>query len=99
MQIEEIISIMGTEQRVPISLTDKTHDTESFQPWLSSKLQKLDNQIIESDLLVRKLAMGETENLHQIMMALEKAKLQFSLVTEVRNKLLEGYKEVMRMQI
>ena len=43
--------------------------------------------------------MGETDNLHQVMMALDKAKVSFQLMVQVRNKLLEAYQDVLRMQI
>jgi len=89
---------MNSTQVDPISVKGQ-NNIESFEPWLVNKFDELNENITESDMLVRKLAMGETENLHQVMIAMEKSKLQFSLLTEVRNKLLEGYQEVMRMQI
>ena len=42
---------------------------------------------------------GESENLHEAMASLEEASLSFQLMLEIRNKLLESYKEVERMQI
>jgi flagellar hook-basal body complex protein FliE len=42
---------------------------------------------------------GEQGNLHEVMIALEKAKLSFELILAVRNKSLEAYQELMRMQI
>jgi len=98
VQIDEITTIMTSTQMEPISIKGQDN-VQSFEPWLINKFDEVNEKINESDTLVRKLAMGETENLHQVMMALEKSKLQFTLVTEVRNKLLESYQEVMRMQI
>lgn len=97
MKIEEITSIINANQIE--SINNKANEVANFESWLTDKISKLDENINESELMLRKLAMGETENLHQIMTALEKTKLQFTLVTQVRNKLLEGYQEVMRMQI
>ncbi len=48
---------------------------------------------------MRNLVAGDVENLHQVMMSLEKAKLSFELVVQVRNRLLEAYQDVMRMQV
>ncbi|MCC6748482.1 MAG: flagellar hook-basal body complex protein FliE [Deltaproteobacteria bacterium] len=42
-------------------------------------------------------ANGQHQNLHETMLALEKADISFSLLVSVRNKLLEAYREVMRM--
>jgi flagellar hook-basal body complex protein FliE len=42
---------------------------------------------------------GENVPLHQAMIAMEEASVSFQLMVEVRNKLLESYQELMRMQI
>lgn len=42
---------------------------------------------------------GEQENLHEVMIAMNQAQLSFQLMTEVRNRSLETYQELMRMQI
>lgn len=45
------------------------------------------------------LLAGKLENVHDLMIALEKSKIGLSMAIEVRNKLIEGYKEIMRMQV
>jgi flagellar hook-basal body complex protein FliE len=70
-----------------------------FAEWLTQQISVTNNQIIQADDGVRRLALGETDNLHQVMIQLEKAKLSFELIMQVRNKLLEAYQDVMRMQI
>lgn len=42
---------------------------------------------------------GENENLHDVMISMNEAKLAFQLMTEVRNRMLETYQELMRMQV
>ena len=42
---------------------------------------------------------GENVPLHQVMIATEEASVSFQLMVEVRNKLLEAYQELMRMQV
>ena len=42
---------------------------------------------------------GEQENVHDVMIAMNEGKLAFQLMTEVRNKMLETYQELMRMQV
>ena len=46
-----------------------------------------------------KVLTGETNNLHQAMIAMQEAGTAFSLMVEVRNKLVESYQEIMRMQV
>ena len=47
----------------------------------------------------RKFATGESENLHELMIMLEEAKLALDLTVEVRNKAIEAYQELTRMQV
>ena len=67
--------------------------------WLQAQLNTVNDQIMTSESNVRKLATGEEANLHEVMISLEKAKLSFELILAVRNKSLEAYQELMRMQI
>ncbi len=78
--------------------TDKDNNI-GFSEWIKKEINQVNNNIATADIKLREYAMGETDNLHQVMMSLEKAKLSFELVVEVRNKLLEGYQEIMRMQV
>lgn len=70
-----------------------------FDDWMQVQLDTLNQQILEADTKVQQLAAGEEANLHDVMISLEKAKMSFELVLAVRNKALEAYQELMRMQI
>lgn len=48
---------------------------------------------------VRGLLLGESDNLHQTMIKINEASTAFTLMVEVRNKMVEAYQEIMRMQI
>ncbi len=48
---------------------------------------------------IEKLASGEITDVHQVMVAVEKAGISFDLMMEIRNKMLEAYQEIMRMQV
>jgi len=45
------------------------------------------------------LIAGESKNLHETMIAMEKADISFRLMMGVRNKIIEAYQEIMRMQV
>jgi len=62
-------------------------------------LSEVDALQKDADIAARQLVTGEAPNVHQVMLAVEKASLTLSLVVEVRNKVLEAYREVMRMQV
>jgi flagellar hook-basal body complex protein FliE len=82
----------------PSQPTGEPHSV-GFTDWLGQHLASANSQLVQADDGVRKLALGEADNLHQVMINLEKAKLSFELVVQVRNKLLDAYQELMRMQI
>lgn len=48
---------------------------------------------------VQDLQSGQNVSLHQAMIAMEEASVSFQLMVEVRNRLLESYQELMRMQV
>ena len=52
-----------------------------------------------ADGMVKSLAQGEITDVHQVMLAMTRADLSFRMMLEVRNKLLDAYQEVMRMQV
>lgn len=71
----------------------------NFSDWLVNQVNHSEMSIKAAETEVQKLALGEAENLHQVMIALSKAKTSFELTVQVRNKLLEGFQEIMRMSV
>lgn len=78
--------------------SQKTEPTD-FTQWLDREFTALNTQLSQADQEVRKLALGESGNLHHVMLSLEKAKTSFELLVQVRNRLVEGYQDLMRMQV
>jgi flagellar hook-basal body complex protein FliE len=62
-------------------------------------MHAVNDRIVSAEEGLTRLATGQTGNLHEVMLDLEKARLAFQLALQMRNKLLEGYQEIMRMQI
>ena len=52
----------------------------------------------EADRAAHELATGKVENVHQAMIAMEKADVSFRLMVEARNRIVKAYEEVMKMQ-
>jgi|SRR5262245_12525924 len=73
--------------------------TSDFSAWLGEQLRATNKDIVSADDAVRRMAVGEPVNLHQVMIQLERAKLQLELVVQVRNKLLDAYQDLVKMQI
>lgn len=71
----------------------------NFVNWLENELMETNSKIIEAETQTQKLALGEADNLHQVMTSISVAKTQFEMTVQVRNRLLEGFQEIMRMSI
>lgn len=78
----------------PVS-TSKT----SFSSALSEALQSANDTIINSEKMSEKLAAGEIKNIHDVTIAAQKAQIALQLTTQVRDKVVESYQEIMRMQV
>lgn len=70
-----------------------------FGDLFSQGMARVNEGLIASQLDMQRLATGDLQNLHQIMIRLEESKLSFQLMLQVRNRLLEAYQDVMKMQI
>lgn len=70
-----------------------------FAQRFADHLGEVSDQIDSAQAGLVRLATGETGNLHHVMLELSKARLAFQLTLELRNKLLEGYQDIMRMQL
>jgi flagellar hook-basal body complex protein FliE len=64
-----------------------------------SALEQVDDLQHTADHSVRELAAGRQKDIHQTMIAMEKAEISFELMMKVRNKILAAYEEIMRMSI
>ena len=60
---------------------------------------KVNDMQVHSDKSIQALASGENKNLHEVMIEVEKASISFQFMSQVRNKALEAYQEVMRMPV
>ena len=72
---------------------------QSFASVLKESIEKVNESQVASDTLTTKLANGEDVELHDVMIASQKASITLSAALEVRNKVVEAYQEVMRMNI
>ncbi len=71
----------------------------SFAKTLSGAIDKVNQMKNEADHSVQKLAEGRDVDIHQTMIAMEKASFSFQLLMQTRNKVIDAYKEMMRMGV
>lgn len=72
---------------------------ESFADALGRAVGSVDQSMKASEQNIQAFAAGKIENVHEVMISMQKAQLSFQLMVEIRNKALETYQEISRMQI
>jgi flagellar hook-basal body complex protein FliE len=73
--------------------------TENFGTMLEGLVSTVASKQAASADLTKQVLLGENDQLHQSVIAMQEASVAFSLMVEVRNKLVESYQELMRMQV
>ena len=72
---------------------------KGFASMLEGMVEQVGTKQAEANALSQRVLMGETDQLHQSVIAMQEASVSFSLMVEVRNKLVESYQELMRLQV
>jgi flagellar hook-basal body complex protein FliE len=66
---------------------------------LKSGIAEVNDMQKKADNMAMSVAAGKSENLHETMIAASQAEITFNLMVQLRNRALEAYQEVMRMQV
>jgi flagellar hook-basal body complex protein FliE len=80
-------------------LKPATSGASDFGQLVSNLLQDVNESQNQASDAIAQLASGKTDNVHQVMIALGKAEVSFNYMLEIRNRLLDAYKQLMQMQI
>ena len=72
---------------------------QTFANTLKDAISKVNDQQIQSDTMTEKLINGGNVDLHEVMIASQKASITLNATMEVRNKVIEAYQEIMRMSV
>lgn len=73
--------------------------SSQFGNYLNDAISNLNEQQNAVDKMNEQFVKGEISDVHQLMIASEKASLGLELTVQVRNKVIEAYQEIMRMQV
>ncbi len=98
MQIVRIGPGIGTTVRPSTHTQDQT-DWSGFGDLLKDSIERVRALEREADLQATRLVAGDVEDLHEVSLASEKARIAMELAIQVRNKAIEAYQEIMRMQV
>lgn len=101
--IPKVGRLAGTESLTGI-LTEKEQKTDGtlFDKFLNTAIDNIrttNSYLSDAEDEELNFALGETENTHDLMIALQKASTALQYTVSIRDKLLDAYKEIMQMQI
>lgn len=88
----------ANETKVSHAMTQPEAPAEGFGEMLTNSLKKVNDMQNSKNDMVQAFAAGKTENVHELMINLQKASMAMQMTTAVRGKLLEAYKELVKMQ-
>lgn len=70
-----------------------------FFDMLQKTMETVNTDQVQADSSIKDLIAGRNKNIHETMLSIQKADLSLKTMMQVRNKILEAYKEIMRMQV
>ena len=88
-----------TEKKIQSgSLSPEKMPTNNFADVLANSLEKVNSMQAERSSMVNAFASGQSQNVHELMITMQKAGLAMNMTAAVRNKVMEAYKELTRLQ-
>lgn len=85
-------------QLKPTVIAPDENDQMNFKDLLKGLVEQVDSLQKDADQSIRELASGERTDIHNVAIKMEEAGVAFDLMMQIRNKLVEAYKEVSKMQ-
>ncbi len=70
-----------------------------FKDTFNNYVSEVNDLQVKAGESIENFATGKVENVHEVMIAMSKAEVSFKFMMETRNKLVDAYKEIMRMQV
>jgi flagellar hook-basal body complex protein FliE len=100
MAIGSIKSLGSVDPRAAYGGTNTVQNPKtSFVDQLKNAMSEVNELQTQRETMVEQMVTGEATEVHDVMIAAKESQLAFELLLEIRNKLLESYQEIMRMQV
>lgn len=97
----KIQSVLNSLQTNVEKKVDKNPEAEgkSFSEILKDTIGEVNDLQKQSDEEIMRFVSGENTDVHSAMLAMQKADISFQTMMQIRNKILDAYKEIMRTQV
>ena len=99
MAIQNINQANIIKPTVALPVKSPGEAVQSFGSFLESALGEVNKQQLASDEATKRIASGDVQDLHQALIIKEQAGITLDLTIQVRNKAVEAYQEIMRMNM
>jgi flagellar hook-basal body complex protein FliE len=97
---EEWVSSTNLEGALPpVSSPGDAKSSKSFTEFLADSISSVNDLQSQANKAIEELVTGKSKNIHETMLAVEKAEIAFKTMNQVRQKVIDAYKEIMRMQV
>jgi flagellar hook-basal body complex protein FliE len=83
----------------PLASISPGHASMSFSQMIQAGIDNVNAKVAAADQAVRSFVLDDSIPVHQVSFALEQARLSLELMTQVRGRLVEGYQQLMQMQL
>lgn len=101
MQVAQLRALQATDERklLPTPRMPGNGAGNTFGGVLEDALDRVDSLQKNAESTMTDFVAGKHDDVHEVVISMNEANLAFQFMTEVRNRLLEGYQELMRMQV
>ena len=83
----------------PLEQFGRREEAAGFKESLAQTVREIDGLQKEANQAIETMAAGEPKDVHEVMIAMEKAGISLRLMVQVRNKIMTAYEEIMRLQV
>ncbi len=101
MKLDQIIIPITSDvsNKPKFSISGNEEKAKPFSKVLMESIEKVNELQKQADKAIDELTIGDNKDIVQTMIKMEKADISFRLMMQIRNKILQAYEEVMRMQV
>ncbi|MCR9205416.1 MAG: flagellar hook-basal body complex protein FliE [Halobacteriovoraceae bacterium] len=98
-KMEGVENFKWVEELDGISPSPESKGYKTFGDFLSDSVNNVNTLQTQANESIQKLVTGENKNIHETMLQVEQAEIAFKTMNQIRQKVLDAYREVMKMQV
>jgi flagellar hook-basal body complex protein FliE len=87
------------EQVAQRTTSEQKQQGNGFVDAISGSLKKVNDSKQEANAMIESFASGKTQNVHELMISMQKASVAMNMTTAVRSKVMQAYKKIMQMHV